>query len=148
MEDDSIKALSIKQPWAHLIAQGYKDIENRTWSTSYRGWFYVHTGQEPDRERYERAAYILEKVHNEQLPPLEEMRTGGIVGMARLVDVRQFHTSPWHEGPYGFVLEDAIPVPFRECKGPSKFFEPDLDFSNLDAPAAGCPDETKPRRPY
>ena len=26
-----MKAISIKQPWAYLIASGIKDIENRTW---------------------------------------------------------------------------------------------------------------------
>lgn len=26
-----MKAISIKQPWASLIAHGIKDIENRTW---------------------------------------------------------------------------------------------------------------------
>ena len=26
-----MKAISIKQPWAYLIAAGIKDIENRTW---------------------------------------------------------------------------------------------------------------------
>src|SRR5690606_22562088 len=37
-----MKALSIKQPWASLIAHGIKDIENRTWSTKFRGRIYIH----------------------------------------------------------------------------------------------------------
>lgn len=32
-----MKALSIKQPWAAMIAAGIKTIETRTWSTTYRG---------------------------------------------------------------------------------------------------------------
>jgi len=32
-----MKALSIRQPWAWLIVDGYKDIENSTWHTNYRG---------------------------------------------------------------------------------------------------------------
>ena len=32
-----MKALSIKQPWASLIAHGIKDIENRTWKTNFLG---------------------------------------------------------------------------------------------------------------
>jgi len=32
-----IKALSVRQPWASLIAEGTKTIELRTWRTSYRG---------------------------------------------------------------------------------------------------------------
>lgn len=37
-----MKALSIKQPWAFLIAHGIKDIENRTWRTNFRGRIYIH----------------------------------------------------------------------------------------------------------
>lgn len=37
-----MKALSIKQPWASLIAHGIKDIENRTWRTHFRGKIYIH----------------------------------------------------------------------------------------------------------
>lgn len=32
-----MKALSVKQPWAELIARGEKSIETRTWQTNYRG---------------------------------------------------------------------------------------------------------------
>lgn len=32
-----MKALSLHQPWASLIAQGKKTIETRRWATSYRG---------------------------------------------------------------------------------------------------------------
>jgi hypothetical protein len=30
-------ALSVRQPWAWLIVNGYKDVENRSWTTHYRG---------------------------------------------------------------------------------------------------------------
>ena len=32
-----MKAISIRQPWAGLIAAGLKSIEVRSWRTSYRG---------------------------------------------------------------------------------------------------------------
>lgn len=32
-----MKALSIKQPWASLVAAGHKTVECRTWRTNYRG---------------------------------------------------------------------------------------------------------------
>ena len=38
-----MKAFSIKQPWASLIAHGIKDIENRTWRTHFRGRIYIHS---------------------------------------------------------------------------------------------------------
>jgi hypothetical protein len=42
----SVKILSIRQPWAYLITQGYKNIENRGWPTNYRGQFLVHASSQ------------------------------------------------------------------------------------------------------
>jgi hypothetical protein len=43
-----VKTLSIKNPWAYLICSGQKDVENRSWSTSYRGKILVHVPAKPD----------------------------------------------------------------------------------------------------
>lgn len=40
-----IKVLTVKQPWAHLIVDNIKDVENRTWQTKYRGELYIHTSK-------------------------------------------------------------------------------------------------------
>ncbi len=40
-----MKALSIMQPWATLIAQGAKRIETRGWATSYRGPLAIHASK-------------------------------------------------------------------------------------------------------
>lgn len=37
-----MKALTVHQPWASLIALGHKRIETRSWSTSYRGPLAIH----------------------------------------------------------------------------------------------------------
>ena len=39
-----MKALTIRQPWASLIAAGVKTIETRSWSTRYRGPLAIHAG--------------------------------------------------------------------------------------------------------
>lgn len=36
-----MKAITIKQPWATLIAEGYKEYEFRTWKT--RSWRYINS---------------------------------------------------------------------------------------------------------
>ena len=41
------KALSVKQPWASLIASGEKTIETRTWPTSYRGELLICSSAQP-----------------------------------------------------------------------------------------------------
>lgn len=39
-----MKALTIRQPWASLIAVGAKSIETRSWPTKYRGELLIHAG--------------------------------------------------------------------------------------------------------
>jgi hypothetical protein len=45
-----MKALSVMQPWATLIALGAKRIETRSWSTSYRGPLAIHASSRMSRE--------------------------------------------------------------------------------------------------
>lgn len=40
-----MKVITIKQPWASLIAEGIKKYEFRTWKTNYRGEILIHAGK-------------------------------------------------------------------------------------------------------
>lgn len=40
-----MKALTVKQPWAHSIIHLGKDVENRSRPTKYRGLLYIHAGK-------------------------------------------------------------------------------------------------------
>lgn len=40
-----MKTLTIRQPWASLIAAGVKTIETRSWSTRYRGPLAIHAAE-------------------------------------------------------------------------------------------------------
>ena len=42
-----MKALSVKQPWANLIASGQKTIETRLWRTDYRGQLLICSSRNP-----------------------------------------------------------------------------------------------------
>jgi len=107
-----MKALSIKQPWAYLIAKGYKDIENRTRATNFRGRIYIHAGAKFDNESLEWL------VKNRDLIPEETAwriawlimiwKYGAIIGEVDIVDCVRNHISPWFTGPYGYVLENPI----------------------------------------
>ena len=56
-----MKVLTIKQPWASLIADGYKEYEFRTWHTKYRGELLIHAGKGVDKEAVKRfETYNLE----------------------------------------------------------------------------------------
>lgn len=45
-----MRALSVRQPWANLIAAGLKTIETRTWATSYRGELLIVSSLKPNIE--------------------------------------------------------------------------------------------------
>lgn len=47
-----MKALTLHQPWASLIALGVKTIETRSWSTKYRGRIAIHAGATPVGRRF------------------------------------------------------------------------------------------------
>ena len=45
-----MKAITIKQPFASLIAAGIKEYEFRTWKTNYRGEILIHAGRGVDKK--------------------------------------------------------------------------------------------------
>ncbi|MEK7168734.1 MAG: ASCH domain-containing protein [Patescibacteria group bacterium] len=52
------KAISLKQPWANLVASGKKTIETRKWSTKYRGDLVICSSQNPKIKPYGKALCI------------------------------------------------------------------------------------------
>lgn len=42
-----MKALTLIQPWASLLANGHKRFETRSWAVGYRGPLYIHAGVKP-----------------------------------------------------------------------------------------------------
>lgn len=70
-----MKVLTIKEPWATLIIEGYKRYEFRSWKTKYRGKILIHAGMSLERDNAERfKEYNL------------EYSKGAIIGEAELVD--------------------------------------------------------------
>ena len=117
--------LSIKQPWAWLIVHGWKNIENRTWLTQYRGRVLIHASKVMTRNEWTACALFVRGIHPslaEQIPVPSCLPRGGIVGEATLLDCVGYYPSNWFCGPYGFVLTDAKPMPFQPCKGRLGFF--------------------------
>ncbi len=125
-----MKALSIKQPWAWLIVNGWKDIENRTWKTKYQGQFLIHTGlAKPNEAQWNWYQKDMMRLHGVILPPMLPecgVHFGGIVGTACLIDCVEESWSEWFEpGGFGFRLTGAVPLPFKKVKGQLRFFEVD-----------------------
>jgi hypothetical protein len=111
-----MKALSIKQPWVHAILREGKDIENRSWQRSFRGWLAIHASATPKRDaRFPRGIPV---------PDLDTLDYSAICGVARVVDIVTKSRSKWFRRPddgsitYGWVLAEVIALksPIR-CKG-------------------------------
>lgn len=95
-----MKALTLWQPWASLVAQGVKRIETRPWTTKYRGPLAIHAAKRPpvDGEAPGKVGVDLLNEWIYWLPaPIEcdddgdlvgfELPLGAIVGTCYLVDV-------------------------------------------------------------
>lgn len=49
-----MKIITLKQPWATLVAEGIKKYEFRSWKTNYRGKVLIHAGAGVDKKDMER----------------------------------------------------------------------------------------------
>ena len=70
-----MKALTIREPWASLIINGYKKYEFRSWKTNYRGKILIHAGLNIEKDMLNRF-----KDYNIMCTK------GAIIGEADLVD--------------------------------------------------------------
>ena len=53
-----MKVITIKQPFATLIAEGLKEYEFRTWKTKYRGDILIHAGKGFDKKAMQRYEHL------------------------------------------------------------------------------------------
>lgn len=124
----TIKALSVRQPWGSLIIHGPKRIENRQWAAprwaiGERIAIHASAGapsELPDSIRRLRG-----------LPSLDGLPRGAIIGSALLYDClhiddlpRDLHLDPFAEGDWCWLLRDVrpLPTPFV-CKGALRLWD-------------------------
>ncbi|HEY2512761.1 MAG TPA: ASCH domain-containing protein [Polyangiaceae bacterium] len=144
-----MKALSLRQPWAAFVLFHGKRIENRKWSTSFRGEFFIHAAGSMTLEEHADAMAMLIDVNGPQpegVCRVEDLKFGGIVGVANLVAVVppraglsllsvESHYPPgvnwrWHMPEQkGFVLENVRPTKFVPMRGMPSFFDVPEDLA-------------------
>lgn len=129
-------ALSVKQPWAALLAHGRKTIEVRRWPTARLGRILIHAARVPD-ERTQAWDYV----------PAEWRETaqllGGVIGVGEITghriyrSVEEFHADQlshlndpsWFEPPrlHGILFSNLKVLPFHPCPGWMRFFKLEWD---------------------
>lgn len=128
--------MSLRQPWADLIAYRYKVIETRTWDTKFRGPCLIHASKQVDKE----AMAHFKRLYN--LP----YNTGGIVGWMNISGTKYYATereyfvdctlhrvsevhSPKKE-IYGFIIDQCAPHKLIPCNGRLNFFNIPLEITS------------------
>jgi len=96
-------------------------VENRRWSTRYRGPLLIHAGKSREWlevEEDDRADWPSR--YGIAFPPAQELVFGALLGVVELVGVGEFNpgdADPFASGPYCWYLRNprafAEPVPYR-----------------------------------
>lgn len=127
-----LRALTITQPWASLVAHGLKRIETRSWPITRRGWIAIHAGaglgkHNPRRlklmvERGEPMATAMKDMGYQQF---EDLPRGAIIAVAKLVDcvpteiqrqrvsLREYAFGNYDDERFAWLLDDIrlLPTP-------------------------------------
>jgi hypothetical protein len=120
-----MKALSVRQPWAWLIVNGFKPLENRDWRIYQRGKILVHASKVCTRREYEAAVAFAQPLlpAGVAIPRLEDLSRGGICGSVDIIGCVTRSDSPWFVGEYAAVLQNPRPTQFRPMAGRLGFFD-------------------------
>jgi hypothetical protein len=120
-----MKALSIRQPWAWLIVNGYKDIENRDWYIWQRGQILVHASKNCTRYEYITAVEFSQPLlpTGVIIPTLQDLPRGGICGSVEIFSVVSRSDSPWFHGKFGALLRNPALVDFCPMRGRLGIFD-------------------------
>lgn len=127
-----MKALSVRQPWAWLIVNGHKQIENRSRYIRHFGPLLIHASQTMTKGDYEACVLFLNSHPELQhltglLPKPEALQRGGLVGSVNVIgaalNASEIVGSPWYTGEVGYLLDRPQTLPFAPCKGRLGFFE-------------------------
>lgn len=137
-----MKAITLIQPYATLVAVGAKKIETRTWATKYRGPLAIHAGIGPvGREEFDLALTLATNYHMQKALSEAGHKTifalprSAVLATCRLVDcvrITADNVPPYPERAFGdfsrgrfmWVLEDIerLPEP-APAKGLQRLWE-------------------------
>lgn len=115
VEPAVIPCISVRQPWAWLLVNGVKKVENRTWETSYRGPLLIHAS---------RTTVDLIRTNCSELfadmPPADMLPLGCLVGMVHLAECITLKDAQrrrdlagqgrFIEGPFCWIMNKPRPM--------------------------------------
>lgn len=100
-----MRCLAVQQPYAWAIGAGLKYIENRSWTTDYRGPIAIHASR--DNYHWKRICEDAGQLKDHS----ESFARGAIIGIAHLVDIhvldQPLEENRWALGPHCWLLNNA-----------------------------------------
>lgn len=144
------RALTLTQPWAWLVVNGHKPIENRRWHLwrpMVGAEVLIHASARMTRIDYEDVVDLAAQIDPSiALPAFGDIERGGIVGAVRITgclcptgEQETMWKRPddhpwWFRNQHGFTLENARTLPFVACKGSLGFWEVSADLRGQVSP--------------
>ena len=122
-----MKALSLKQPWAGMIANGEKTIETRTWRTNHRGDLLICSSKKFDE-------YATPDMFSDATCFVRGM-TICVVNVVACVPMEEKHVieacCDVYEGAWAWILEDIRIVKNLPVKGVLNIFDAPYELKDL-----------------
>lgn len=109
-----LPVITVRNPfaWAIIFPRCPKDVENRSWSTNYRGPLLIHAGKAFYRDDVLSKAEVVAEVARmarEDPPQMEDMYSGHLIGMVYLEDCITTSESQWAmAGDRHFILSNPV----------------------------------------
>eukprot|EP01069_Polyplicarium_translucidae_P003086 Polyplicarium_translucidae@DN2210_c0_g1_i1.p1 len=96
-EDDHGLVLTVRQPWATLVVNGFKRVESRDWQTSHRGPLWIFAAEDPpDDDDMNLIEPMYRTLYGAVMPPLPTHYPLGVlvgrVDLADIISVDEFRT--------------------------------------------------------
>lgn len=130
-----MKVLTLRQPWATLVAEGIKKYEFRSWKTNYRGKVLIHAGTGIDKEdmkKYENmnlkypSRRIIAIVEIEDCLELDEQLNKKIIAEKNVAYGNKIRTG------YAWKLKNVKKINYgKDVNGQLGLWNIDLDEKNF-----------------
>lgn len=129
-----MKTITIKQPFATLIAEGLKEYEFRTWKTKYRGEILIHAGKGINKKAMEKFKHlnleypsgcIIAKANLAECIEINEEQRKILQEKNPLVYSSIIKNTEWNG--YGFQLKNIKKITPLPAKGKLSLWDYDIE---------------------
>lgn len=111
--DEDTRILNVREPWAHALIHGDKDLENRPnhLNLALPAWVLILSSKSKPTKKE------LEKLRSFGNEPPSGFASQEIIGAIKVVDSVTSHSSKWFSGPVAWVVGEKFAFPVKNEDG-------------------------------